>query len=677
MEEIGKFRVEQMIGTGAMGSVFRGYDTLLQRTVALKLIRADHRSDPIRRAMFAREALAIARLSHPNIVQVYEHGKTPDGQLYTAMELLEGESLDARLVRESRLKLRTLAPLLREVARGLQAAHTAGLIHRDLKPANIFLARTSQGITAKILDFGVAAARDDDIKADQTPQVVGTPSYMSPEQMAGRRLDGASDLWSLAVILHRAWTGRVPFDGEGIEAIRASILAEDRPRPSELLEAGGALRASEPHRELGPRAQQIDDFFATALHLSPERRFSNALELSAAFDQLVPNLGRSACTKVLVVDDEPDECVLFEFQFREKIARGEFEFVFATDSASAVQTLVDHADFDLMLTDIRMPGTDGLTLLDRVRELRPLLPTIVISAYDDMSNIRRAMNYGASDFLTKPFNFQELEGTMRKVVDQSHQAIEHHRTNSENAYLRSFVHPEALRARPGATVGPTSLVPRIDAMTLLRIELPDLADAREELEALARAPHSEVGAMPTPDAWLRAQQTVRDFNARIDVIAQRIEEHGGEIFEIESGVVWARFDHDASGSSPARCTAQIVADLHEPGHTRHHTNLKAALCDTTLLHATFGTAKSQIFRVLSYGEGLQQTRGDCQRAEPGEIIVRGRCAETLLDLGQQHREIDGHGPSQAPAWAIQGFSQLSVATDVGDEATHTTLAMSD
>ena len=202
---VSHFRVLEPLGAGGMGVVYRAEDLRLHRTVALKFVRPGHVIDDSETARFLREARAAAALDHPNICTIHEVGESDDGMLFLAMSYYVGETLRDRLTRTGKLPLADALDVATQIARGLASAHGAGIVHRDLKPANVML--TADG-TVKILDFGLAKARDETLTASGL--VMGTVAYMSPEQMLGDRVDARTDLWSLGVLLVEMLTGQHP-----------------------------------------------------------------------------------------------------------------------------------------------------------------------------------------------------------------------------------------------------------------------------------------------------------------------------------------------------------------------------------------------------------------------------------------------------------------------------------
>jgi len=266
----GRFHVVGQLDEGAMGRVFIA-DVLPQRTrVALKILRHEYADLPDVVSRFVDEGRAAARLQHPNIVRVFEHGMAEHGIAYLSMELLEGVPLNM-YTRDGVVPLAHALPIIQGILAGLGHAHSKGVVHRDLKPANIFLARAPNGTTeVKILDFGIAKVMDlaSGIGGKtRAGAFLGTPSYMSPEQITRPRdVDARTDLWAAGVLFYRMVTGHAPFAGES-ELDRLNAILEHPPTP---------IDQAVP--ELGP----WNAFIARALHKDREQRFQSAAEMSAA-----------------------------------------------------------------------------------------------------------------------------------------------------------------------------------------------------------------------------------------------------------------------------------------------------------------------------------------------------------------------------------------------------------
>lgn len=235
-----KYRLIEPIGEGGMGAVWRAQNVGLRREVAIKLLRREA-PDEASIERFRREAHLSASIQHPNVIDVLDFGVANDGTPFLVMELLRGESLADRLHAAERPTTDDVVRWISEALEGLAVVHDAGIIHRDLKPANLFLAREGDRVVTKVLDFGLSRSttQSDDgvpvVSLTKTHQFLGTPYYMSPEQVrSAKDLDVRSDLFSVGVILYEALAGVRPFDGPNATAIIASIVADD-PRPlSEL-----------------------------------------------------------------------------------------------------------------------------------------------------------------------------------------------------------------------------------------------------------------------------------------------------------------------------------------------------------------------------------------------------------------------------------------------------------
>jgi hypothetical protein len=264
----GRYRLTSLIGEGGMASVWCAADETLQRAVAIKLLYFRAHRDPQHAVdQFLREARIAASIQHRNVVQTVDFGTTDDGIPYMVMELLEGESLAARMEREPRLGMREFVRVASLTLRGLAAVHDAGIVHRDLKPQNIFLQQDGDAWYPKILDFGISRSlgsggeRPSPI-ATQEGLVIGTPHYMSPEQARGEaEIDKRADIYSMGAIIYEAMTGRVPFDAETPGELLVKIMAGDPP----------------PMRAIHPDIPELlSDCIAQAMAHDREHRFMDA-----------------------------------------------------------------------------------------------------------------------------------------------------------------------------------------------------------------------------------------------------------------------------------------------------------------------------------------------------------------------------------------------------------------
>jgi len=318
--KFGKFEILDELGQGAMGKVYRAHDPNLERDVALKTVSPSLLTTPETLARFRREAKAAARLTHPNIVTVYEVGEEA-GTHFIAMELVEGMDLGEALTPPDRLTTEQKVRLIVDVCRGLEFAHRMGVVHRDVKPANIRL--TGDG-TVKILDFGIARFRGSELtdpNLTQQGMVLGTPSYLSPELVQGAKVDHYADMWAVGVILYEALAGRRPFEATTITSLIHKIVAEplppidakalrlpealvaaaaralDRDRERRFPDLGAlarallvAIGATPPETPLDPavRKRAYEANFAEARRLLTEDDLSGALEAAKRAQTLEP-----------------------------------------------------------------------------------------------------------------------------------------------------------------------------------------------------------------------------------------------------------------------------------------------------------------------------------------------------------------------------------------------------
>ncbi|MFF7994075.1 protein kinase [Kitasatospora xanthocidica] len=274
----GRYVLQRLLGEGGMASVHLAYDSVLDRQVALKSMHSELGRDDSFKERFRREAQAVARLEHPNIVTVYDSGEdiAPDGSStpYIVMQLIDGkglrEAINESVTQHGAMPAEEALKVTVGVLNALEASHDMGLVHRDIKPGNVMFDRKGN---VKVMDFGIARALESGVTSmTQTGMVVGTPQYLSPEQALGKPVDARSDLYSVGVMLFEMLTGQLVFDGDSAFSIAYKHVQEEPPAPSAL------------NRSVTP---EVDAFVAQALRKDPAHRFQSAAAMRDEAERLI------------------------------------------------------------------------------------------------------------------------------------------------------------------------------------------------------------------------------------------------------------------------------------------------------------------------------------------------------------------------------------------------------
>jgi serine/threonine-protein kinase len=285
----GKYRVEELVSEGGMGTVYRGTHILMDKTVALKVLNPALAADNVIVSRFSREARAASRISHPHAISVTDFGESEDGIVFLVMEFLHGKTLKEIIKNSGPLPLRRVVEIMRQVCGALEAAHAEGVVHRDLKSDNIMLLDLAQEDWVKVLDFGIAKIQEaagEDPGLTAPDLIIGTPQYMSPEQCShSSEIDARSDIYSLGVIVFEMLAGHVPFTGESPTAVMLKHLQEE---PPDLLKE---------RNDLPPEVAQV---VARALAKRPEDRFPTMSDLSKS----LTSASESATASIPLTDEE-------------------------------------------------------------------------------------------------------------------------------------------------------------------------------------------------------------------------------------------------------------------------------------------------------------------------------------------------------------------------------------
>lgn len=436
--KIGKYEILEVLGRGGMGAVYKGFDPVISREVAIKTIaKSSLDAGELQHllARFRHEAQVVGRLAHPGIVQIYDYGE--DEELaYIVMELVNGKTLHEHLLQQANYDLREVSEIMRQLLDSLGHAHAAGVVHRDMKPSNIMINKDG-GI--KISDFGIAHTEASELT--QHGDVLGTPHYMAPEQFLGLPIGVATDLYAVGVIAFLLLTGSKPFSGS--TAIVMQQVLNQRPAdPSSLNPALSPL---------------LDRVLQRALAKAPQDRYQSAREFSEAFRvaieaslaQKAPAAAASAGlldaaslisagaaaqsgpdappndsadgaisldrsirkARLLVVDDEERILTALKSMFRMRY------HVFTTTDGNKALEFMKKYQMHVVISDQRMPIMPGVELLRQARAISPASVRILLTGYSDLASIVGSINEGqVYRFISKPWDNQELQQTVAEAV---------------------------------------------------------------------------------------------------------------------------------------------------------------------------------------------------------------------------------------------------------------------
>jgi serine/threonine-protein kinase len=392
----GTYRIEGVLGVGGMGVVAAALDERLQRRVAIKFVKSALSVLPQMKDLFAEEARAMARLSHPNVLAVHafgEHAATP----YFVMECVDGQTAEQWLEGHPAGDLPNVADVVNIVAQacsGVDAIHATGTMHRDLKPSNLLI---DKAFRVAVGDFGVARAPE---PGEPPGQLVGTPAYMAPEAAFGEETyrEQARDVYALGCIAYELLTGRPPFVGESA----MNVLTQH------------VLQAPVPPSQRRPGLPiAYDDVILKALAKDVDERYLSAGDFRDAL--LAAHRGTADPTRILVVDDDPD---WRELLVASLVARFPHSVVEQAGDGTAALAAFCESPYSVVLVDLEMPEMDGTKLTRLLREIDSAhyTPIIVLTAAGGPSEWKRLSAIGADAFLVKPVDPEDVELVIRRTL---------------------------------------------------------------------------------------------------------------------------------------------------------------------------------------------------------------------------------------------------------------------
>jgi len=453
LANIGKYQIQDVLGQGGMGIVYRAFDPAIQRTVAIKTITKST-LDPADLqyvlTRFRHEAQAVGRLTHPRIAAIYDYGEDLD-LAYIVMELVNGKSLFQHLQNEVRFGLKEIGELIRQLLDGLGYAHALGVVHRDIKPSNILINDDGR---LKLTDFGIA--RIDSSTLTQVGEIMGSPGYMSPEQFLGTDIDARGDIYSVGVIAYELLAARRPFTGNNAEVMRQALNeraanpSDFNPKISVQLDWAVQKALAKKREDRFQTAKEFSDAFvkgveaslrqarrepvAGALTDEPTQRIDPKLVQAArmladlqqaradvptrpgappapaAAESPIPTTGGGKA-RILFVDDE--ERIVTALR---SIFRVNYHVFTATNGPEALE-FVRKFQPHVVVSDQRMPEMTGVELLRRVKGMAPNTVRMLLTGYSDLAAIVGSINDGeVFRFISKPWDNQEIQKTMAEAA---------------------------------------------------------------------------------------------------------------------------------------------------------------------------------------------------------------------------------------------------------------------
>lgn len=404
-----RYELLSTLGSGGMATVWKAKDRLLDRTVAVKLLHEGVAADDTSAERFRREARAAARLGHPNVAAVYDTGEVPSetdpgGTPFIVMEYVDGESLHDTIQRQGALPIDDVVRIVRAVLAALEHAHEHGLVHRDIKPANVLL-EAKTGV-AKVVDFGIAKGVDE-TGVTRTSDLVGTASYMSPEQLVGHQATAASDLYAVGCLLYCCLAGEPPFSGPTSVTIAMHHLHDPVP----------------PLRSRRPQVPApLETVVMRALEKEPERRFASAAQMDraiAAVDlddgpatQVWTDESLGQRISVLLVDDHK---LITQTLSAVMGSEPDIKVVGRANTVEQGITLARSLEPDVILMDYELPDGDGIAAAKEILRERPLSKIVMLTGDTSDHVLVAAIEAGCAGFVPKGQPLEDVVEAIRSA----------------------------------------------------------------------------------------------------------------------------------------------------------------------------------------------------------------------------------------------------------------------
>jgi len=395
-----RYEIINLIGKGGMSIVYKAHDLDLDEVVALKIMKPGMVENKEMVQRFKREIKLGRKIKHPNVCHIYDFGIVDD-IVFISMEYLEGKPLSQVIQNKEQLPLEVKLEIMNGVLVAILAAHRENIIHRDLKPSNIML---KPGYVPVIMDFGISRI-DREVGITAAGELLGTPTYMSPDQFTGSSPDQRSDIYALGVIFYELFTGMLPFDGNTPIEIAMKHMKVVPPAPVTLNE------------NIPPT---INEIIVKCLEKSPENRFQT---ISDILDLCAPLKGKSTGPlprvetrkKVLIVDDDDNIRTLIGLALR----KNGLDTSFAANGQEAISISLEQKP-DIIVTDLMMPQMDGLQMIEFLKD-NPAwkkIPLIVMSAKSDRDYIAYCKSLGISEYFVKPFDIIKFVSYIKSILQK-------------------------------------------------------------------------------------------------------------------------------------------------------------------------------------------------------------------------------------------------------------------